>query len=233
MITRKTLSNDLKIIIAPLITLLILVTFTHVGFASPPASCTSNSCFSIDNITFNENSNIFHFGISAVDGFIFGEHGSISASVKILASDLIKFSDSSVFRTLIIKVVDTFKFIDFNLLNRNAITTVTTFITETVNQLVNNCSGSSCYQNPNATGMEAIAEDVIFPLMFIVGTVFGFLYMGIKFFGISVMIATFIILGLAYIGIIPSYFTLLSIVAVAAALTKMIRGMIGGSEAEA
>lgn len=75
-------------------------------------------------------------------------------------------------------------------------------------------------------------EDLLFPLIFILGTIFGFMYIGLKFFGVSVMIATFILLGLAYIGIIPSYFTLLSIVAVGAALTKMISGMIGDSGGE-
>lgn len=192
---------------------MILVLFTRTQINATSASCTGNTCFSTDSITLTDVSQIFHFGISGIDGFIFGEH--------------------SILKSLgIIKVFDTFNMIDSILINRNTLTTITTLITDTITQIVATCSGSACYQNPSATGMEAIAEDVIFPLIFIAGTVFGFLYMGIKFFGIAVMISTFIILGLAYIGIIPSYFTLLTIIAVGAALTKMISGMLGGNNGE-
>lgn len=180
-------------IIIPVVALFILINFTHITYASSPASCTSNSCFASDAFTFKESTFLSHFELAVLDS--------------------IKFADSST-------ALNTF------------ILSVTTLITSTITILGNICTGSSCYVNVNATGMEALAEQVIFPLIFIMGTIFGFLYMGLKFFGIVVMVATFIILGLAYIGIIPSYFTLLSIVAVGAALTKMISGMIGDRGAE-
>lgn len=180
--------SDLKVIGLVAVSFIILVNFiSHSSYATS-ASCSTNSCFTTDSMTFSDKSGLFRFVLSAFDSFKFNE----------IASGL-----------------------------SSAIITITSLITSTINVLGVQCSGSSCYQNANGGLLETIVEDILFPMIFIIGTIFGFMYIGVKFFGISVMVATFIILGLAYIGIIPSYFTLLTIIAVGAALTKMISGMIG------
>jgi len=146
-----------------------------------------------------------------------------------IGSDGFTFADSSYPYRATFSAIDGFSFSDASSGILNGITTVTTYVTSIITQLANSCAGSSCYVNAGAGLSESLAENIIFPLIFILGTVFGFMYMGLRFFGVMIMVATFILLGLAYIGIIPSYFTLLTIIGVGAALTKMISGMIGDS----
>lgn len=175
-------------IILPVIALLLIVNFTSDKVVATSNTCSTNSCFTTDSMTFTDRAGLFRFVLSVFDSLRINEIASGLSSV---------------------------------------ITTMTNYITSTITILGGQCSGSSCYQNVNGGLLETIVEDILFPMIFILGTVFGFFYIGIKFFGVSVMVATFILLGLAYIGIIPSYFTLLSIIAVGAALTKLISGMIG------
>ena len=227
-----TINSKMKIITITIPLLILII----IGFTSAIAgtfTCTSNVCTGSDGFTMAESQSIFHFGLSAIDSFAFSEKGILSSAAKLIVSDLFKFTDINNFKNSMIKIIDSMSIIESSILNGNIVTTVTTYVTSVIDQLVASCSGSSCYSNASATGMEAIAEQIIFPLIFILGTVFGFMYMGLKFFGISVMVATFILLGLAYIGIIPSYFTLLTIIAVGAALTKMVNGMLGNSQSNA
>ena len=225
------INNKIKIAIVA-IPILSLLVIGFIGANAGTFTCATNVCTGSDGFTIGDSSGLFHFTLSGFDGITIKESGMINAATKLIIKDAIRFADSGSFRTAIIKVLDKIVFGDFTSTLSSVISTTTILITETITKILNSCSGSSCYVNPNAGNMEALAEQIIFPLIFIMGTVFGFLYMGLKFFGVSVMIATFILIGLAYIGIIPSYFTLLSIIAVGAALTKMISGMIGDKGTE-
>ena len=192
------------------ITLVALVMFTKVQVNAVSASCTTNSCFTVDTVTFSDASSVFHSLINVIDKVTFTDKGFI---IQIM-----------------IKAIDKFLVTETSILQALGITTITSYVTSVITQIAQSCSGSSCYQNANATGNEFLAEYIIFPAIFIFGTVFGFIYMGIKSFGIVTLITTFMILGLAYIGIIPSYFTLLTIIIVGAALTKLISSMFGGNQ---
>jgi hypothetical protein len=129
-------------------------------------------------------------------------------------------------------VVDKFMVTEASAIKAFLQVTITSLITNTITQIGANCGGNSCYINANATGNELIFEYVVFPAVFIFGTIFGFIYMGIKAFGVTVLLMSFLTLGLAYIGIIPSYFTLLTIIMVGAALTKLLTGMFNGGSSE-
>lgn len=201
-------NNNLKVIITGVIATILIITFSQ-GIASS-FSCSSNVCSGSDTVAFSDATNLFHALINAADKFTIKEKtiGVVQIMVKII--DKFMVTESAILKSFIQ-------------------TTITSFITQTITQIAQNCAGSSCYTNPNATGTELIVEFVIFPAVFIFGTIFGFMYMGIRAFGVAVLIMTFLTLGLAYIGIIPSYFTLLTIIMVGAALTKLLTGLFGGS----
>lgn len=107
------------------------------------------------------------------------------------------------------------------------ITTIYSIITQ-IGNVGNGCT-NSCYTNTNDL-ISTITTEVIFPLMLIAGTGFGFMYMGFKTFGVIVMIESFVILMLAYAQIVPSWFTLLIIIFVSAALAKLVGGLFSNGD---
>lgn len=108
------------------------------------------------------------------------------------------------------------------------IVTITTTLTQLV--LGQTCSGVNCYSTNGANNFDNTMTQIIMPAMLILVTGFGFMYMGVKSFGVFIVIETFVILMLAYIGIIPSWFSLLVILFVGAAFTKLLLGFFRGSQ---
>lgn len=128
-------------------------------------------------------------------------------------------------------LVDAFNFNDATsgfLKIYNIITTTITSIIQVIG--TGSCPSGSCFHYSSGSTLDNILTDVVAPMIMIAATIFGFIYMGIKSFSIVVMVATFVILMLAYGNIIPSWFTLLTIIFISAALARLIINMFSGGE---
>jgi hypothetical protein len=147
-------------------------------------------------------------------------------------SDSFTFVDKTpkVISTLSGKISDSFHFIDLVPNAHSTITTIYITITHVITVLGTACNGGSCYIPTGASLSDEIVTELIFPILMIAGTGFGFLRMAPKSFGILVMIESFVMLCLAYIGIIPSWFTLLIILFVASALARLIISFFGSGQ---
>jgi hypothetical protein len=107
------------------------------------------------------------------------------------------------------------------------IVTVTTTVVSTIQVIGTGQCGSSCF-NYGGNFYGVLMTEVVAPIVIIMANAFGLMYMGIKTIGAIITIESFVIMVIAYIGIIPSWFNLLIIILVSAALAKLLIGFFKG-----
>ena len=161
---------------------------------------------------------------------------SMIMTFMVLASALVAYAQNltwldSFDLTDTMKISQQFTFYDtFNLSDTlltsisNIIKVITTTMTSIITVIGNTCTGGSCYN-----GDGSIYSIVIIPAILIIVTGFGFMYMGVKFFGVFVMVESFVLLSLSLLGIIPTWFTLLVILFVSAAMTRIVISFFRGT----
>jgi hypothetical protein len=150
---------------------------------------------------------------------------SINVPQKIIMVDLFHMSDTlgNVITNALHAFADAFHMLDaWNL--GSIVTTVYTTVTDFVTVLgqSDSCGAQNCFTMGDAY------TTVVIPALIIVVTGFGFMYMGVKSFGVFILVESFVLLMLSLLQIIPSYFTLLIILLTSAALTKMVVGFFRG-----
>jgi len=150
---------------------------------------------------------------------------SINVPQKIIMVDLFHMSDTlgNVITNAFHAFTDAFHMLDAWKLG-SIVTVVYTTITDYITVLgqSNSCGTQNCFTMGDAY------TTVVIPAIIIVVTGFGFMYMGVKSFGVFILIESFVLLMLSLLQIIPSYFTLLIILFTSAALTKMVVGFFRG-----